>query len=198
MARKRITGRSRPSTPQGQLKRSVEKTNKKLNRLQKSGKLGEYSSKKLIRRIQGAAGISYRQNAKQKIRIDTVRLNVSQVRYYLKIFTDFNNTITSSPIGIANKEAKAREKLKESLSILRDKDIDDQDIEDFYTLVEDEDYRYFADKVGDSDMYILLEDAKTKELDEDGFIDLLKQYMTINTKEVRDKAKNLYNKFVKD
>ena len=198
MPRKRITGRSRPSTPQSKLKRAVEKTNKKLTRLEKSGKLGKYSSKKLIRQVQSADDITFRRKAKQKIKIETVQLNASQIRYYLKIFTDFNEAITSSPLGISAKEEKMRLKLKESLSLLTDKDIDDEDIDCFYTLVEDDDFRYLADKVGDSDLYILIDEAKTNNLDEKGFVDLLGQYMTVNTKEVRDAASRIYNKFVVD
>ena len=82
------------------------------------------------------------------------------------------------------------------MSEITDEDISEQDVEDFYTLVEDNDFRYLADKIGDSDIYILVNEAKSRDLDESGFVNMLEQYMTVNTKEARDAASNLYNKFV--
>ena len=82
------------------------------------------------------------------------------------------------------------------MSEITDKDISEQDVEDFYTLVEDSDFRYLADKIGDSDIYILVNEAKLRDLNEEGFTKMLEQYMTVNTKEARDAASNLYTKFV--
>lgn len=196
MARKRIKGRARVPTPADKLLRSIEMTNRKLNRLESAGLYGKYASKKLLRTIQKEPRVKYNRGKRAKVTVNVKNLNASQIRYYQKVFNSFLESKTSSPIGIEDKQTKTREKLKQSLSEITDNDISDQDIEDFYDLVENEDFRYLADKIGDSDIYILVNEAKSRELDESGFINMLEQYMTVNTKEVRDKASNLYKKFV--
>lgn len=196
MARKRIKGRSRVPTPADKLLRSIEMTNRKLNRLESAGVYNKYASKKLLRTIRNESPIKYNKGKRAKVTVNVKKLNPSQIRYYQKVFNTFLESKTSTSIGIKDKESKAREKLKQSLSEITDEDISERDVEDFYTLVEDNDFRYLADKIGDSDIYILVNEAKSRDLDEEGFTKMLEQYMTVNTKEARDAASNLYNKFV--
>lgn len=196
MARKRISGRSRVPTPADKLLRSIEMVNKKLNRLESAGLYNKYASKKLLRTVRNEPSVKYNRGKRAKVTVNVKQLNPSQIRYYQKVFESFLESKTSSPIGIKEKELKTRDKLKQSLSEITDEDITEQDVEDFYTLVEDNDFRYLADKIGDSDIYILVDEAKSRELDEEGFTKMLEQYMTVNTKEARDAASNLYNKFV--
>ena len=196
MARKRISGRSRVPTPANKLSRSIEKTNRKLNRLEAAGLYGKYASKKLLRTIHNESIIKYNRDKASKVTLNVKELNPSQIRYYQKVFTSFLESKTSSPIGIKDKELQTRGKLKQSLSEITDEDITEQDVEDFYTLVEDNDFRYLADKIGDSNIYILANEAKSRDLDEGGFTKMLEQYMTVNTKEACDAASNLYKKYV--
>lgn len=196
MARKRIKGRARVPTPADKLLRSIEMTNRKLNRLESAGLYNKYASKKLLRTIRNESPIKYNKGKRVKVTVNVKKLNPSQIRYYQKVFNTFLESKTSTSIGIKDKESKAREKLKQSLSEISDEDISEQDVEDFYTLVEDNDFRYLADKIGDSDIYILVNESKSRDLDEQGFTKMLEQYMTVNTKEARDAASNLYNKFV--
>lgn len=196
MARKRIKGRARVPTPADKLLRSIEMTNRRLNRLESAGVYGKYASKKLLRTIRNESPIKYNRRKRVKVTVNVKKLNPSQIRYYQKVFNSFLESKTSTSIGIKDKESKTREKLKQSLSEITDENISEQDVEDFYTLVEDNDFRYLADKIGDSDIYILVNEAKSRDLDEEGFSNMLEQYMTVNTKEARDAASNLYNKFV--
>lgn len=196
MARKRIKGRARVPTPADKLLRSIEMTNRKLNRLESAGVYNKYASKKLLRTIRNESLVKYNKGKRAKVTVNVKKLNPSQIRYYQKVFNTFLESKTSTSIGIKDKESKAREKLKQSLSEINDEDISEQDVEDFYTLVEDNDFRYLADKIGDSDIYILVNEAKSRDLDEEGFTKMLEQYLTVNTKEARDAASNLYNKFV--
>lgn len=197
MARKRIKGRARVPTPADKLLRSIEMTNRKLNRLESAGLYNKYASKKLLQRIRNESPIKYNKGKSAKVTVNVKKLNPSQIRYYQKVFNSFLESKTSTSIGIKDKEAKTREKLKQSLSEIADKDITEQDVLNFYTLVEDEDFRYLADKIGDSDVYILVTEAISRNMSEESFVSMLEQYMTVNTKEARDAASNLYNKFVK-
>ena len=196
MARKRISGRSRVLTPANKLLRSIEMTNRKLNRLEAAAMYNKYASKKLLRTIRNESPIKYNKDKSAKVTVNVKQLTPSQIRYYQKVFTSFLESKTSTTIGIKDKETKTRAKLKQSLSEITDEDISEQDVEDFYTLVEDNDFRYLADKIGDSDIYILVNEAKSRDLDEGGFTKMLEQYMTVNTKEARDAASNLYKKYV--
>lgn len=196
MAQKRIKGRSRVPTPSDKLLRSIEMTNRKLNRLESAGVYNKYASKKLLRTIRNESPIKYNKGKRVKVTVNVKQLNPSQIRYYQKVFTSFLESKTSSAFGIKDVESRTREKLKQSLSEIRDEDLTEQDVEDFYTLVEDNDFRYFADKIGDSDIYILVNEAKSRDLKKRPFYEMLKQYMTINTKEARDAARRLYEKYV--
>lgn len=196
MARKRIKGRARIPTPAEKLLRSIEMTNRKLNRLEAAGLYNKYASKKLLRTIRNESPIRYNKGKAAKVTVNVKQLNASQIRYYQKVFNTFLESKTSTTTGIKDKELKTRAKLKQSLSEITDEDITEQDVEDFYSLVEDNDFRYLADKIGDSDIYILVNEAKSRDLDESGFTNMLEQYMTVNTKEARDAASNLFNKFV--
>lgn len=196
MARKRVTGRSRAISKDSRLLRSLDRLNRKLNILERENEYYSYSSKRLLNRLKIEKGVTYKKSSKQKIRIDTAKLNVSQVRYFQKIFDEFNNALTSSPIGIADVRERTRNELSKSLGELVDKEITQEDVDDFYTLVADEDYRYIADKIGDSELYILITEAREQNYTKEQFVSVLNQYMTSNTKEARERAERLYNKYV--
>lgn len=196
MARQRIKGRSRQVTPASRLLRQLELVNTKLNRLDRSGSYGSYASKKLIKRVIGQKGIKYNRGKKQKITIDLNNLNISQMRYYSKLFDEFNRSKTSSPLGIENVREQTRESLKQTLGQITDLDINDQDVDDFYLLVADEDFRYLADKTGDSEMYILIQTAKEKGWGKEKFVTTIGQYLKVNNKQAREKAGRLYDKYV--
>lgn len=198
MARKRsIGGRSRISTPASRLLRSIEQVNKKLNQLESKGVYGKYAAKKLLATVGRESGIKYNRSKRQKISVDINKLKPSQIRYYQRVFDSFTESKTSSPIGVLETQNKARESLKQSLGRITDSDITEQDIEDFYDLVSDSDFKYLADKIGPSEVYILLNEIKNRGGNENDFISLLNQYMTTNNEDARNKASNIYNKFVR-
>lgn len=192
--RKRSTGRARSGTS---LYVSIERTNKKLKKLKQSGKLGHYASKELLSQLRNDTNVTINRSSKNNIiQLKTRNLKPAQQRYYQKALDTFIKNKSSSVLGIKEIESKKRETLKETLTQLTDKDITDKDIEDFYDLVDTDDYRYFADKIGDSLMYILIEEAKDKNYTEESFIELLQKYITVNSEDAREKAKRLYNKWV--
>lgn len=194
MPRKKITGRSRPITQSHALNVTLERTNRKLKRLYRSNLDNKYAAKKLkdVLKVNGDFRV-----VKGRVMGSTRNLSVSQIRYYQKVFKSFLTSPVSSPIGIEQSRAKSRETLKQSLGELADgKEITDEDVDDFYSLFEDEDYTYFSDKIGVSTMYALVNEAQAKNYSEQKFIDTLATLITINTEEVRNKAKRVYEKYV--
>ena len=193
--RKRTLGRARSGTS---IFASIEKTNRKLKSLQSSGLLGKYSSKELINALKDNPNVIINKSKKsQIIKLKTARISTAQARYIQKSIKKFIQNKTSTPMGIADVRRRSRETLKETLTQLTDDVISDSDLDDFYDLVVEDDYKYFADKVPDSlEIFILINEARDKNLTEDGFIDLLKKYMTINSEDARQRASRLYNKWV--
>ena len=96
MARKRIKGRARVPTPADKLLRSIEMTNRKLNRLESAGVYGKYASKKLLRTIRNESPIKYNRGKRVKVTVNVKKLNPSQVRYYQKVFNTFLESKTKN------------------------------------------------------------------------------------------------------
>lgn len=197
MARKRIKGRTRTATKESRLLLTLDKVNRKLHQLDVNQVYGKYSSKKMLAIVRRESKINYNKQKKEQIRVNVNELTASQIRYYQKVFDSFLKSKTSTPIGIKEVRTKTEQKLKQSLGELVDKDITDEDVDDFYTIVQDEDFRYIADKIGDSLEYILIDQIKSSQGSEEDFINLLSKFMTVNTEELREKASRLYNKFVR-
>ena len=195
MARKKsIQGRKRNIiSPQ----RATEKVAKRVRRLKASGNFGKYASKK-IQSLFKSENIKIKRN---KIKIDWKKLKPIQVKKYYKVFTDFLKAKTSTESGIEEKRLETREKLADTLSGLADERVSDEDIDDFYEMVKDDDFRYIADKIGDSEFYVLLNETK-KEVQEKGgnaneiLKETLEEFMIVtNSSDAYTKVKKIYDKW---
>lgn len=176
----------------------LERANKKLINLERANLSGTYSSKQLIQSLQGNKAVKIG-SRKARNRIKVIRsLNVTQKRFVNKKLRQFVESETSTPTGIKRKRAETRDNVLQGLSKLVDRKLTKQDLDDFYDLVENEDFQCLADMIGDSEMYVLVDEAKQKNIkNSKDFEKLLNKHMTSNTKEVRDKATRLFNKFIK-
>lgn len=195
MARKKsIQGRKRNIiSPQ----RATEKVAKRIRKLKASGNFGRYASKK-IQSLFKSENIKIKRN---KIKLDWKKLKPIQVKKYYKVFTDFLKAKTSTVSGIEENRLETREKLADTLSGLADERVSDEDIDDFYEMVKDDDFRYIADKIGDSDFYVLLNETK-KEVKENGgnaneiLKEKLEEFMVVtNSSDAYNKVKNMYDKW---
>lgn len=194
MARKKVLGRSRTITKEHALNVTLERTNKKLKRLYKAKLDNKYAANKLKERLKAQGDFRV---VKGRVMGSTHNLSAAQIRYYKKVFNSFLSSPVSTPLGIEQSRTKSRETLKQSLGELADgKEISDEDVDDFYSLFEDEDYTYFSDKIGVSTMYALVNEVQAKNYSESKFIDTLASLITLNTEEVRAKAKRVYEKYV--
>lgn len=176
----------------------LERANKRLINLEKANLGGRYASKQLIKGLQGQKSVKIG-SRKVRNRIKVIKkLNISEKRYIDKRLRQFLSAETSTPTGIKRKRAETRDNVLQGLSKLVDRELSDQDLDDFYELIEDEDFQGLADMISDSDIYVLVDEAKQRNItDPNDFIRLLNKHMTSNTKEVRDKATKLFNKFIK-
>ena len=193
--KKSVGGRSRAVPTTNYL---LERANKKLVRLERANLGGTYASKQLLQSLQGRKSVKVG-SRKARNRIKVIRsLSVTEKKYVNKKLNQFIQAETSTPTGIKRKRAEVRENVLQGLSKLVDRELTKQDLDDFYDLVENEDFQGLADMIGDSEMYVLVDEAKQKNLKSpNDFTKLLNKHMTSNTKEVRDKATRLFNKFIK-
>ena len=176
----------------------LERANRRLSNLERANLSGTYASRQLLQSLQGNKAVRIG-SRKARNRIKVIRsLSASQKRFVNKKLSQFVQAETSTPTGIRRKRAETRDNVLQGLSKLVDRKLTDQDLDDFYDLVENEDFQGLADMIGDSEMYVLVDEAKQKNLNNPkDFEKLLNKHMTSNTKEVRDKAKRLFNAFIK-
>ena len=197
MARKRSPkGRLRKATPASRLNITISKVNKRLNRLEKAGMYGQYSFKKLLRRFEDQTDISYRKSRKGKFRLKNVPRNIARLRLYQKNLESFIKSVTSSPIGIKRVRKETEKKIKKTLSNITDVKITNKDLDDFYNLNTDKDIKSLTEKIPPSNLYVLIQEAKTGKLSQNDFVDQVKIFMNSNDENVRITATNLYNKYV--
>lgn len=197
MPRKRASkGRARQVTPKSKLLLEIERANRKLRSLEKGGEYGKFASKKLLRLVANSESFSYKRGRRNKIQLRSgVKIETPNLRIYFKKFGEFLKSATSSVLGIRRARSQAEKKLKRTLGGLLDRKVTNEDIDEFYELLEDKDFKYIADKIGDSDAYVLVEKAKQKGLSKEEFTQQFEQFMSTNNAEFQIKARRLFNKF---
>lgn len=193
--KKSVGGRKRTDLTTNYL---LERANKKLVNLERANLSGKYASRELIRSLQGHKAVKVG-SRKARNRIKVIRsLNIREKKFVNKKLREFVQSDTSTTTGIKRKRAETRDNVLQGLSKLVDRELTKEDLDDFYDLIENEDFQGLADKIGDSEMYVLVDEAKQRNIDNpNDFVKLLNKHMTSNTKEVRDKATRLFNKYVK-
>ena len=176
----------------------LERANRRLTNLERANLSGTYASRQLLQSLQGNKSVRIG-SRKARNRIKVIRsLSATEKRFVNKKLQQFVQAETSTPTGIRRKRTEIRDNVLQGLSKLVDRKLTEQDLDDFYDLVENEDFQGLADMIGDSEMYVLVDEAKQKNLNTPkDFEKLLNKHMTSNTKEVRDKAKRLFNAFIK-
>lgn len=198
MARKRsVRGRAKVSTPISRLNISMAKVNRRLRSLERAGMFGQYSFKRLLRRFEDETNISFKRKRRNKFIIKRKTSNVSKLRLYQKNFEAFLKSITSTPIGVKKVRESTREKLKRSLSNITDLDIEDRDLDDFYDLFHDPDFKYLAERIPPSTLYMLIQEAKSQSWSEETFVSQIQMYIQSNNQELRERATRLFNKYIR-
>lgn len=198
MPRKRsVSGRSRPVTPKSRLILEIERANKKLNRLEKGGEYGRYASKDLLRLVSNSKNFSYSRKRKNKIRLKDMPTNAGDARLLLKRVGKFLSSATSSVLGIFSVRSIAKRKLKKTLGGLLNRKMTNEDIDEFYELVNDENFKYIADKIGDSEAYVLVEKISEKNLNKEDFIKQFGNFFDMtNNFDIKWRAEKLFDKFI--
>ena len=189
--KKSVGGRARTVPTTGYL---LERANKRLINLERANLGGKYASKQLIQGLQEQSKVKIG-SRKARNRIKVIRkLNLNEKRFVDKRLKQFLRAETSTPTGVR----QVRENTRHGLEKLLNKKLSDQDLDDIFTLMNDPQYNYFKEKIGYEKVLSLVDESKQKEVNNaDDFIKMLESHMTVNSKETRDLATKLFNKFVK-
>ena len=189
---KRITSGQQTDRLEKETRKLVNKANARLDSLQRRYKSGTWATKKLANRLSSGKVKMWTKKGKIKIGKNPTRQQLLAVN---KAATQFLNSQTSTKKGIADVKRKQIAAIKKRRNI-EDEYFTEQDAEDFYEMFGESDFRYFADKIGDSLLQQIIYDAIRENDSEDDFIDRLSQYIEINDLDIREKAIRLYNKYV--
>ena len=194
MPRKRSSsGRSRAGS-------QLVAVNRQFRELQRAGELGRYASKKVLRLAREEPKLfKVKRSGRFRFLIrNQAKLSPIEKRAVFKRFQEFLSSKLGTPENIKRTRAETRRKVKTRLQGLLDKELTDKDIDEFYELTHDEDFRYLADKIGDSDVYVLLSEIRESGGDEEDLLEKLRQFMIFsNSSDAADRAKKLYNKWAK-
>lgn len=170
----------------------VSKANARLDSLQRRYKSGTYASKKLANRLNTTQLKAWSKGGKIKIKKNATKTQLTAIN---KAVNQFLKSSTSTKKGISMFRKSQIESIKLRRSI-DDKDFTEEDAEDFFDMFGDNDFDFFASKIGASTLQEIIYDAIKNDDSEDDFISRLELYIEINDLDIREKAIRLYNKYV--
>ena len=201
MARKRSSsGRSRVSNPVNRIYIQTEKLNRKIRSLEKAGNYGTYKSKELIRFASNIANVNIkRARGSKRHRLLVSQLNEATFGRLALISKKFKEVASSKAftnIGIEKIRRSTLKKLKSTLQGIKGSKVTRKDIEMFYDII-----KYKTDdiisRIGPSEFYALIEDAKDMNADKEQWVEMLNNYVSITNDEMRKTAEYLYNKYIR-
>lgn len=175
--------------------KKANETNKRLKALKNAGYKGSWASKKLEKRLQAKTLKAYDKSG--RVKTDKIkRMNNTQLVAMNKKMDQFLESKTSTPKGIRETRDATIESLRKTLSDeLRGK-VSAEDAEFYYDMFGSDDFNFFAEKIGASTLWTLIDEAIEDNDTEDGWLHRLSLYITLNDKDIRERAIRLYNKYV--
>lgn len=189
---KRRSSRRKPKVDlEKETRRLVNKANARLDSLQRRYKSGTWASKKLANRL---SANKMKMWSKGKIKLGKNPTKAQMIGLN-KAINQFLQSQTSTKRGIQEVKRKQIESIRLRRSV-EDEEFTEEDAEDFYDMFGDNDFAYFADKIGASKLQEIIYDAIKANDSEDNFLDRLELYIELNDLDIREKAIRLYNKYV--
>ena len=170
----------------------VSKANARLDSLQRRYKSGTWSTKKLANRLSSNKMNMWTKQGKIKLGKNPTKAQMIGLN---KTINQFLQSQTSTKRGIQEVKRKQIESIRLRRSV-EDEEFTEEDAEDFYDMFGDNDFAYFADKIGASKLQEIIYDAIRANDSEDNFSDRLELYIELNDLDIREKAIRLYNKYV--
>ena len=184
-----------------QTQQKLAEVNKRLEKLSKNGYSGTWASRKLLNRLSGEkTNVIERTQKGGQITGLKLKGKVSNTAMIAiqKASQQFLNSATSTVAGIKSVRERTIESLGVSLSTKKRK-ISNEEAEFLYEMLNDSDFLDFQQMVGASTMWNLIEDAREKHDSQNRFLKRLEDYaISLEDKDLREKAISLYEKFIED
>ena len=183
------------------VKKQVEKTNKRLSRLKKSGEYGSYASKKMFDRLDTKnMNVLQKQRTGQK-QVIRVKLNKNmtntELRAVEKATGQFLKSKTSTARGIRITKNKTIKSIQDTLSLEQGRKVNGDDAEYYYDMLANKDFDWFNEKIGASSMWALIEDAIENNDSEADWVKRIENHaMTMNDMDARARAIRLFEKYI--
>jgi len=171
----------------------VEQANRRLKGLNQAGYKGTWASKKLINRIDTKLLNAWSKQGKIKI---NRTLTNTQLKAIQKATDQFLKSKTSTIKGIRETENSTIKSIQATLSDEKRGLVTIEDAEFYYDMFGNDDFNYFADQIGASTLWQLIDEAIENNDSENDWINRLGRYITLNDLDVRERAIRLYNKYI--
>lgn len=173
-------------------KKTVAKVNERIKSIRRKYKTGKYTWS--ITNIKNMLPKFFRKN---KVIIPQKPKEIELLNI-LKESKKFLESKASTKKGIEEIKQRAKTTLKETLSDI-DVNITDQDVDDYYSMFEDNDFNNFIKETGltASEVWAIMDDAVRSGDTEKDFINRLNTFINIQDEDIRKRAIRLYNKYVK-
>ena len=148
--------------------KQVRQSNAKLASLQRRYKSGTWASKKLMNRLDTETLKAWQGG---KIKIPT-KISQTKLAAINKATRQFLQSKTSTKKGINDVKKETMKSLKATLSSDTKKYTDDE-IETMYNMLGDKDFSDLTQKIDTSDLWVFIDNAIEKDLNEDEFLNTL-------------------------
>ena len=178
-----------------ELKLLVKRANQRLVRLEREFGVDSWATKKLKSRL-----------STEKLRAFSVNnrillnksMSITQLRAVKKATEQFLNSKTSTIKGIKSIKKETIKSLKETFENENEVILEDDEIESLYSILEDNDYNSISSFLPPSDIWVIINEARTEHYNQDTFLNKVEKYIDFgNDITVRNNLISLYNKYVK-
>ena len=174
----------------------IRETNKRIRQLNNKGLSNTFSSRRLFDRL-GTKKLNVLQKTGNQITGIKLRkkLTMTDLTAIAKASKSFISSLTSTPRGVAKVVKNTKKAMYRTLK-MRDDNLTMDDIETFYSMLNDPDFDYFNEKTGGSPVWAVMGDVIHKGDDQTEFLKKLNTIADINDEDVRKKALNLFRKYL--
>ena len=182
------------------VKEQVDKANARLRNLDKAGEYYSWASKKLFDRLDTQT-LKVLQKARKGGKILGINLTKTLTNTQLiaieKATRQFLVSKTSTIKGIKGVKTSTISAIKSSLSYEDGKKVSEEDASFYYQMLGESDFDYFADKIGASTLWTLIDSAIEDNSSMNNWIKTLSNYIDFEQdSDVRNKAIALYSKYI--
>lgn len=177
--------------------KNTQKVNQRIRSLNRRYKKGTWAVKRLINRLDTNI-LSVWKNGRIEL---NKNLTQSQLIAINKATNQFLVSKTSTKSGIKEVSSNVKESLKEALSD-DIKELTNEEVDFMYDMLGDDNFSYFnknredTNFIGASELWIVIDEAINKGDDENTFLNRMNVFVNVNDEDIRNKAINIYNKYV--